>query len=136
MLQRARDVQDEETLKVMVLDNEVQVLNILNKICADEGIVFMGSVNGLDAIKILEDLSVDLIITDYVMPQLDGSEFAKKVRDLGVSCPIMYLSAASNQDAFQRDRDKYNISGMILKPFTKEEVLKAIYGALGIEKED
>lgn len=136
MFQRARDVQDEDTLKVMVLDNEVQVLNILNKICADEGIVFMGSANGLDALTILEDLSVDLIITDYLMPQMDGSEFSKRARELGVNCPIMYLSAASNQDAFQRDKDKYNITGMILKPFTKEEVIKAIYGALGIKKDN
>ncbi|MCO4794147.1 MAG: response regulator [Bacteriovoracaceae bacterium] len=135
MIQRARDVQDESTLKVMVLDNEVQVLNILNKICADEGIVFMGSVNGNDALKILDDISVDLIITDYFMPQMDGGEFSSKVREKNIKCPILYLSSASNQDVFLRDKDKYGISGMILKPFTKEEVIKGIYGTLGIDKE-
>lgn len=94
----------------------------------------MGSVNGLDALKILEDLSVDLTITDYLMPQMDGSEFSKRARELGVKSPILYMSAASNQDAFQRDKEKFNIAGMILKPFTKEEFIKAIYGALGIER--
>lgn len=136
MFQRARDVQDEETLKVMVLDNEVQVLNVLNKICADEGIVFMGSVNGFDALKILEDISVDLIITDYLMPQMNGSEFAKKVRESDITSPILYLSSASNQEFFKRDKDQLGISGMILKPFSKEEVIKGIYGALGIKKDE
>lgn len=136
MLQSARDNTSTDTLKILVLDNEVQVLNILNKIFYDEGIVFMGSVNGTDALKMLEDISVDLIITDFVMPAMDGAEFSQKVRDLNISTPIMYLSAASNQEFYQRDKAKFGISGMILKPFTKEEVLKAIYAVVGKRKEE
>jgi signal transduction histidine kinase/CheY-like chemotaxis protein len=135
IMQRARTVSKNDTIKIMVLDNEVKILNIFNKIFENEGIIFLGSANGYDALEVLENINVDLIITDYIMPHLSGLEFSKKVRELDINCPILYLSTESNKGILNRDRDELGIEGIILKPFSKEGVLKAIYQALKNKKE-
>ena len=116
--------------KILVVDNEVQVLNIFDKFCKEEGYVFVGSVGGQSALQVLEEIPIDLIITDYHMPIMNGSEFAKTVRERGFKCPIFYLTSLSNLEHFQQDKEKYQIGGLILKPFTRDEVIKTIKLAL------
>ncbi len=117
--------------RILVVDNEVQILNILNKFIEDEGHVFVGSTNGQEALRFLESIRIDLIITDHSMPKMNGSEFSKKVRESGIKCPIYYLTSKKNIEHFNQDKDKYNVSGLILKPFTREEILETIKLALG-----
>lgn len=120
-----------EGKKILVLDNEAQVLNILSKIFEAEGYIFVGSVTGVNALKLMEEIDFDLIITDYDMPNMNGTEFSKRVRSNGIKCPILYLTSLSYVDHFTSDKEEHNISGVILKPFTKEEVIKTISHALG-----
>lgn len=117
--------------KILVVDNEVQVLNLLNKIFSDEGLVFVGSSSGVDALKILENVDVDLIITDINMPIMSGSKFAESVRNKGIDVPVLYLSSPDFSKVFNEDRKKFGVTGLILKPFKREEILGTINQALG-----
>ncbi len=121
-----------EGLKILVVDDEVQVLNVLNQFLESEEWVFIGSTNGEEALKVLKNIDIDLIISDYTMPGMNGSEFSQKVRELDINCPIFYMTSLKNVPHFQEDRDKHGVTGVILKPFTKEEVLKAIRSTLEV----
>src|SRR5690606_27361382 len=61
--------------RILVVDNEVQVLNILHTFIEEEGHVFIGSTNGNEALRFLDNINIDLIITDFTMPQMNGTEF-------------------------------------------------------------
>jgi signal transduction histidine kinase/CheY-like chemotaxis protein len=117
-----------EGRRVLVIDNDVPILNILNKFLSDEGDAFLGSTSAEEALNIIEsiDMDIDIIITDYSMPGMNGSEFAKKMREIGFKLPIYYMTSTAHAEAFQKDKDLYSISGLILKPFTKESILKTI----------
>ncbi|MBL7663531.1 MAG: response regulator, partial [Bacteriovoracaceae bacterium] len=91
--------------RILVVDNEVQILNIMNKFIEDEGHIFIGSTNGNEALRFLDNLNIDLIITDYSMPQMNGTEFITKVRDLGIKCPVYYLTSKNNIENFNQDKD-------------------------------
>lgn len=121
-------ISQKEGKKILVVDDEVQILNVLSQFLDSDEYVFIGSTNGNDALKVLQDVNVDLIITDYNMPQMNGSEFSAKVRESNITCPIFYLTSVSNISRFQEDKKKYDVNGVILKPFTQDEVLKAIQG--------
>lgn len=112
--------------RILIVDDEVQILNILNTIISDLGMVFIGSANPLDALEMLEELPLDLIIVDYVMPQMNGDEFVKKVREINKTVPILYLSSADNQDKFQKDQKQLGLQGMVIKPFNKQTITEAI----------
>jgi signal transduction histidine kinase/ActR/RegA family two-component response regulator len=121
--------------RILVVDNEVQILNIMNKFLEDEGHIFVGSTNAEEALRFLENISIDLIITDYQMPKMNGSEFSKKVREKGIDCPLFYLTSKKNIEKFNEDKDKYKVSGLILKPFSHDDILKTINAALGVKSE-
>ncbi|MCK5073804.1 MAG: response regulator [Bacteriovoracaceae bacterium] len=117
--------------KILVVDNEVEVLNVMNKFLQDSGYVFIGSTNGEEALRFLKNIQVDLIITDVEMPLMSGEEFASKVRSQRVNVPLYYLSSTKNVEIFNKNKDKLNIAGFLMKPFSQTQVLDIIKYSLG-----
>lgn len=121
-----------ESKKILVVDNEVQILNILNNFFDEAGLVFIGSHDPVRALDFLQKADVDLIITDYSMPSLNGSEFSEKARKAGFKGQILYMTSLKYAEQYQKDKTSFQISGMILKPFNKEDVLKTVNLALKV----
>lgn len=101
-----------------------------NSFINDEGLVFIGSSDPLDSLSFLEKANVDLVITDFSMPQMNGSNFAEKAREQGYSGPILYMTSSKNIEQYNKDKITLNVSGLILKPFHKDDVMKTIRTAL------
>ena len=112
--------------KILVLDDEVAILNILTHYLEGTGHQIIGSSTPLEAINLIEKANVDIVITDYVMPQMNGTEFSKQLREKGFNGPIFYLTSTDHSDKFQADKDQFQIAGMITKPFKKEDILNII----------
>lgn len=116
--------------RILVLDNEVQILNVLNTFISDEGLVFIGSSDPIDALAFLQKANIDLIVTDFHVPVMNGSEFSYKAREMGYQGPILYMTSSKNIEQFNKDKRDLDINGLVVKPFTKEDVMKTIRGAL------
>lgn len=112
--------------RILVLDNEVQILNVLNTFIADEGYVFIGSSDPHDALAFLQKANIDLIVTDFHMPIMTGSEFATKAREIGYQGPILYMTSSKFIEQFNKDKKELDIGGLIIKPFSREDVMKTI----------
>ncbi|MCY4524427.1 MAG: ATP-binding protein [Halobacteriovoraceae bacterium] len=115
-----------EGKKILVLESDIKALNVLTEFLEDTGHVSIGSVNGVNALKILKSLDVDLIITGYDMPKINGSLFTQKVREIGITCPVLYLANEDYRDKYEEDKDKYQVAGLILKPFDRDDILRII----------
>jgi nitrogen-specific signal transduction histidine kinase len=116
--------------RILVVDDEVKILNLLNNMITEKDMVFIGSANPHDALKMLKELPLDLIIVDYNMPEMSGKEFAQAVREENPKIPILYMSSPDNQDKFKQDSVPLALSGMINKPFSKDDMFQAIKDAL------
>lgn len=116
--------------KILVLDNEVQILNVLDSFIQEAGYVFIGSSDPLDSLSFLEKANVDLILTDYSMPDMNGGEFVQKARSQGFEGPILYMTSSKNIEQYNKDKISLKVSGLIVKPFNKEDVMKTIQMAL------
>ena len=92
----------------------------------DTEYIFIGSTDPKEALKFVDGMNVDLIITDYEMPGLNGTEFVQKLRDKGITTPVFYLSSGSNLSKYKYDKDSLNISGFIVKPFSKDQIKDTI----------
>ncbi|GAA3656988.1 response regulator [Flavivirga jejuensis] len=81
--------------------------------------------NGLEALRIIKEKRVDFIVTDYMMPKLNGYEFVLKLKELKNNTPIIMLTAKTDPTA-KLDILKLGIDDYITKPFDKEELLARI----------
>lgn len=86
--------------------------------------------NGKEGLKLVNNYVPDLIISDIMMPLMDGLEFCKKVRDSIVTShiPIIILSSKTSS-ADRMDSLRHGADAFITKPFVEEE-LKVIIGQL------
>jgi PAS domain S-box-containing protein len=90
--------------------------------------------NGKEAVKMVQENTYDFILMDLQMPEMDGFEATKKIREMQITTPIFALTANVNADA----RSKVLESGMndyISKPFNPEELITKISGVLFSDKE-
>lgn len=117
--------------KILIIDDNPEVLNLLDTLLRQHNYLVIGSNGGEDALSLLIQTEIDLVVTDLLMPKISGSELSSQLHMVEPDLPIIYLSGDKNaQKVFDQDRSKYNIKAMISKPFKEEELLKAIADAL------
>lgn len=89
----------------------------------------IGCLNANDAYDVMYDNHIDLIISDIMMPGIDGFEFAKSVRDIDKNIPLLFLTAKddiqSKLRGFSLEIDDY-----LVKPVELDELLVRIYALL------
>lgn len=86
---------------ILVVDDEYLIANILGYALEDAGYVVETASNGQKALDILKGKRVELVITDYMMPQLNGEELAIKIREeLQLqTLPVILMSGAQAHKA-------------------------------------
>jgi two-component system, chemotaxis family, chemotaxis protein CheY len=98
---------------------------------AKEGYSVMEAADGAEALGLFDGRPVDLLITDFNMPNLNGAELIQKVRAmLGYKyIPILLLTTEVRQEKIQQAIDG-NITAHVKKPFETGEFLKVVKRAL------
>ncbi len=117
---------DENKKKILVVDDDEQILNVMSTFLEEDGHSMIGSTDPDEALEMMDKLQMDVIITDYNMPKMDGSSFSEKVRKKNANIPIVYLTSADFIKYFKEDQKKHNVVSLILKPFSKDDVAMTI----------
>ena len=96
-----------------------------------EGFSVMEAIDGSDAASLFDGRAVDLLITDFNMPNMNGAELIKKVRSMRKYeyIPILLLTTEVKQEKIQQAIDG-NITAHIKKPFDAQEFIKVVKKAL------
>lgn len=114
--------------KILVVEDDKELNQAVSQFLNHNGYDVTGCVNVMDAYDTLENTVYDLIVTDIMMPEIDGFEFASNVRELNEEIPILFMTArddlASKQRGFRIGIDDY-----MVKPIDFDELFLRI-GAL------
>lgn len=109
-------------LKILVVEDEYYIRELICKNLTEAGYETVCSINGKDALEVFENKYFDLIITDILMPYIDGNSFVKKVRQTNKDIPIIMLTAlntyADKEKGFNSGADDY-----MVKPVNMKEML-------------
>ena len=114
--------------KILVVEDEINLNKTVCSFLNHSGYEAIGCLNVNDAYDALEENVIDLIVSDIMMPGIDGFEFATSVRELNEDIPILFMTArddiASKQRGFRIGVDDY-----MVKPIDFDELFLRI-GAL------
>jgi two-component system, OmpR family, response regulator len=117
-----------EVPKIMVVDDDVHIRELIRLYMEDEGFEILEKANGEEALEYAENNMVDLFILDIMMPRLDGWALCLKLREIG-NAPILMITAKSEAadriKGFQLGTDDY-----LVKPFDPLELVLRVKALL------
>ena len=109
---------------ILIVDDDKDIVNLIRDILEDEDYTVTPAFNGMDALKLIKDNIFDLLIIDIMLPDIDGYEICKKIRD-DIYSPIIILSAKNKAMdkviGFELGADDY-----ITKPFDDNELIARV----------
>jgi DNA-binding response OmpR family regulator len=122
--------------KILVVDNEPDLTILCKMVLEDEGFIVDAFTDPLLALSHFKPNLYDLLILDIKMPELDGFELYKKVKELDKNVAICFLTAGEMY--YEKFRDKeYSLLDkdlFIHKPIGNEELIKKLYKILNKNK--
>ena len=116
-------------INILVVEDDVNLLNIIKKNLEREGYIVYTALDGKKGLEVLDNVHIDLIILDLMLPGVDGYEFTKRVRKTEENLPILMTTAKSLMEdkriAFLTGVDDY-----MTKPLEMEELLLRVKALL------
>jgi PAS domain S-box-containing protein len=117
-------------LHVLLVDDHAEVRRTTRAVLEDMGHTVVEAANGVEALQTLKtrDCDYDLMISDYAMPHVSGTEFLREARELCPGAPALIITGYAEADAIS---DRPPGVEVLLKPFTAtqlEAVLQQICG--------
>lgn len=121
------------TKKIVIVEDFNSSRNVIKTTLERSGYSVLDAEDGRAAMKFFDGQSIDLLITDYNMPNMDGGNLVEYVRGMSsyLFIPILVLSTETNRDKQARVM-KSNITGWIKKPFQVDVFLKTVERALRV----
>ena len=112
---------------IMAVDDSASVRQMVNFTLTKAGYEVVEAVDGLDAVKKLDSTSVQMMITDLNMPNMDGIELIGSVRAMPKYkfIPIIMLTTES-KDSKKQEGKAAGATGWIVKPFKPDQLLAVI----------
>ncbi len=121
--------------KVLVIDDSVMLLSFVKEILTEEHYQVTTAATAEEGLRACKTSAPDLILLDYVLPDMKGDEVCRKlVADpVAARIPVVYMSGFGT-DLQPDEKEIPNVIGSLSKPFTSESLLEAVKKYLPSEK--
>jgi len=116
---------------ILIVDDHEQMRIYLKKILKNYEIT--EAENGKEALAILQKKNFDLILTDYMMPVMDGETLVKQLKHQQNKTPIIVLTARTDQQG-KLSMLRLGIDGYLHKPFMEEELILNVKNSISLYK--
>ena len=115
---------------ILVVDDDEGVRKLLEHLLTGAGYEIVAAANGREAVEVVRGRSIDLVITDLVMPEVEGIETIQALRSERPEVKIIAVSGAFG-GKFLRAAVKLGASATLLKPIERDKLLSTVRAVLG-----
>lgn len=115
--------------RILVVDDEAAIVDAVATALTFEGFTVDTAENGAQALRLMRERQPDLVVLDVMLPDVNGLELTRQLRDEGVSTPILFLTARGEMEdrvaGLEAGGDDY-----VAKPFALVEIVARISAIL------
>ena len=116
-------------IKLLLVEDEASLAMIVRDVLEKQGFLVQCAATGNEGLKLFYDFKPDIVVTDIMMPQLDGLSMTELIRQNDKTTPILFLSAKSKTEdvvqGFETGGNDY-----LKKPFGMDELIVRVKGLL------
>lgn len=110
---------------ILVVDDEEDLRRLLTESLAREGFQVAAARSGREALVLVGQAPPDLIILDLVMPEMDGIETLRRIRERGVTAKVVVLTAYGTAQQV-REAMALDVREFIGKPFDMDRLIRIV----------
>ena len=126
--------------KILIAEDDHELRQLFQHVLTKNGYTVVGVSNGEEALRAMDASYYDMIISDIMMPKMDGYELVRALREAGMTIPVMMITAKDAFDdmrlGFLSGSDDYmvkpvNVNEMVPFPgriFTRQQLMDDIWG--------
>ncbi|HUF14167.1 MAG TPA: response regulator [Longimicrobiales bacterium] len=121
--------------RIIVIEDEAAIRRLINRILARSGHEVREAKNGRDGVALHRDDPADLVITDVFMPEQDGIETIRQIREFAPDTPIIAMSgggARGGGDSLE-SAQAIGAQAVMQKPFSPDELERVVRALLGAQ---
>ena len=107
--------------KILVVDDEVEVCNLIRDILETEGFEADVSYSGKECLQKVNEDGYSALLLDIMMPGLSGEDVLKLLRKEGEKIPVVYVTIKPKAEI-----DTRKVDGFVQKPFKNEELIDVV----------
>jgi two-component system, chemotaxis family, chemotaxis protein CheY len=120
---------------ILIVDDSTPMRAVIKKVIRASGFdigMFFEAANGTEALSVLDANWLDLVLTDYNMPDMDGLELLKKIKldDITKNIPVVMVTTEGSSQRVDRFMEA-GAAAYIKKPFTPEAIRQTLNNILG-----
>ncbi len=117
---------------ILVVEDEAQLRALAERALVDRGFRVLAAPDGLAALELLDatGASIDLLLTDVVMPRMGGPALARKLRERWPAARVLFMTGYAEADAFSAEELPTSQLEVLRKPFTPTELVRSVRRAL------
>jgi DNA-binding response OmpR family regulator len=114
---------------ILVVDDDPDFVEVIATDLADMGYKVITAYTGMEGLRQIENSKPDLLILDFMMPEMNGTDVLNKLRNEGNKIPVILITALSARD-IEVEARQYE-ARYIIKPYKFEELQTVIQNLIG-----
>jgi len=116
--------------RILVVDDEQDICGIAQLLLENAGCDVVSTTEAARALETLEQIDFELLITDMLMPEMDGVELINSIRRIKPDQRIMAMSGGglAPRESYLQIASMYGVTAVLAKPFNRDQLLKAVAG--------
>ena len=118
---------------LLIVDDDAALRDVMRKVLEKAGYSVLTAANGTEGLDLLRSTQVAAVITDIIMPEMEGLETIRTMRVSWPNLPIVAISGGGrpNRADFLRAAQAFGAKRTLHKPFRNDELLEAVRFAIG-----
>ena len=118
---------------ILVVDDEEKMRHLLSIMLQRKGHSVYQARDGVDALEMIKATPFDMVITDIKMPRMDGTELLKKITEMDIPCPVVFITAFATVESAVETMQQGAVD-YITKPFEEERILLTVERTVSLSR--